>query len=346
MRAGIILFILFFGSCYSMNQQQERGFKFTNYAEMREHFGTLYQHKKYEEAADLLEKALDRFPDHVMANAYNLALTYGHLNQYEKGIRALQYALDRNVWFNIWAFDHEMWSPYKERDNFKRILSRNEALRQEAQKKAKPDLFVEAPEGYTNEKKYPLFIALHGGGGNIWNFKEVWKSERMKKEFVTAYVQSSQLVAMNGFSWTEDIEIAKREIVDAYHKVIGEYSIDKNEIIIGGFSSGGVAALEIVLCHSIPVAGFIVLCPAKPVSFVDKNIQDARRRGVRGTILTTEMDPRLSVQKEMVEIFKKKEFPYQFIVTPDIGHWFPEDLDRKIDDAIEHVRAQSTSGSH
>lgn len=340
MIARIILFILFLGSDNSMSQQQERGFKFSNYAEMREHFGALYQQKKYEDAADLLEKALDRFPDHVMANAYNLALTYGHLGRYEKGIRALQYALDRGVWFNIWAFDHEVWSPYKERENFRSILSQNEALRQEAQKKAKPDLFVEVPEGYTNEKTYPLFIALHGGSGNVSSFKEVWKSERMKKEFITVYVQSSQLVAMNGFSWTEDIDIAKREIIDAYHKVSGEYPIDENEIIIGGFSSGGVAALEIVLCHSIPVAGFIVLCPAKPASFVGKNIQGARQRGVRGTIMTTEMDPRLSVQKEMVEIFKKMEFPYQFIVTPDIGHWFPEDLDRKIDDAIEYVRAK------
>lgn len=339
MIAGIILFILFFGPGNSICQTQ-KVLKFTSYAEMREHFGTLYQQKKYEEAADLLEKALDRFPDHVMANAYNLALTYGHLSQYEKGIRALQYALDRGVWFNIWAFDHEMWTPYKEQENFKRILSQNEALRQEAQKKAKPDLSVEAPEGYTNEKRYPLFIALHGGGSNVANFKEVWKSERMKKEFITAYVQSSQLVAMNGFSWKEDIEIAKREIIDAYHKVSGEYPIDKNEIIIGGFSSGGVAALEIVFCHSIPVAGFVVLCPARPDSFQEEKILAAKQRNIRGTILTTEMDPRLSVQREMVSVLQKLGFQYQFVVTPDIGHWFPEDLDRKIDDAIEHVRAK------
>jgi dipeptidyl aminopeptidase/acylaminoacyl peptidase len=49
------------------------------------------------------------------------------------------------------------------------------------------------------------------------------------------------------------------------------------------------------------------------------------------------MDPRLSVQKKMVEVLKAAGFPYRFVVTPNIGHWFPQDLDKKIDDAISHI---------
>ena len=171
-------------------------------------------------------------------------------------------------------------------------------------------------------------------------FKDVWKSEKMSHEFITAYLQSSQIVAPNGFSWTEDIEIAKSEIIDAYHQIMREYSIDTDLVIIGGFSSGGIAAMEVILCHSIPVSGFIVLCPAKPEDFTDENILAAKQRNVRGTILTSEMDPRLSEQKEMAEDLKRLGFQYQFVVTPNIGHWFPDDLDARIDHAIDHIRYQ------
>jgi len=331
----VILFIS--GTSLSFCQAQEGVKDFSNYQEMRAHFGTLYQQQKYAEAADLIENYLNRFPDHLMANAYNLAFVYGHLEQYQKGIHALQYALDRRIWFGIYAFGQDIWIPYKELEGFGDILTQNEQLRQEAKKLAKPDLVIVTPEGYKKGGKYPLFVALHGGGGNIAGFKEAWKSEKMKKEFITAYLQSSQIVAPNGFSWTEDIEMAKEEIVDAYNKIIKEYSIDTDRVIIGGFSSGGIAAMEVTLCHSFPVSGFIVLCPAKPESFTDDKILAAKERNVHGSILTTEMDPRLAEQKEMVEDLKRLEFQYQFVVTPNIGHWFPEDLDVKIDHAIDHI---------
>ena len=319
-------------------QSQEKEKEFSTYAEMRKHFGELYQQKKLEEAADLLEWALTRFPDHVEANAFNLALVYGQLQEYDKGIKTLEYAFDHGIWFSIYMFNQKNWAPFSEREEFKEMLARNEALRQEAQKHTKPEILVLTPEKYSRQRKYPLFIALHGGGGNITEFKEAWKSKKLSEEFILAYFQSSQIVSMNGFSWTEDIELAKKEISEAFHKVKKDYSVDEKEVIIGGFSSGGIAALEVSLSNVFPVTGFVVLCPAKPQSFTSENVREAKERGLRGTLLTTEMDPRLSVQKEMAEVFESEGFPLQFVVTPNIGHWFPEDIEIKIDQAIDHIR--------
>jgi predicted esterase len=333
-----IVFFLIICISLAFGQEETRTKKFVHYQEMREYFGNLYQQKKFKVAAEILENHLDRFPDHLEANAYNLALTYGQLKQYQKAINALQYALDRGVWFDIYAFGPEFWAPFKKLEKFKKVLIRNEMFRQEAQKLAKSDLLVLTPEGYREEEKYPLFIALHGGSSNITNFRKVWKSKKMEKEIITAYVQSSLVVGLNRYTWTVDMDIAKKEIIEAYNKIIKKYPVDEKEIIIGGFSAGGVAALEIMLCNSVPVTGFVVLCPGKPESFNNENINEAKKRGVRGTILTNEMDPRLPDQKEMVEVLKTEGFQYQFVVTPNIGHWFPKDLDVKIDDAIYHVR--------
>ena len=323
-------------SVYGQEARQEH--KFSTYQEMREYMGKLFEQKKYQEAADLLESVLDRFPEHIHANTWNLAFMYAQLKEYDKGIKALQYALDHGVFFGKYDFGQEFWAPLKELESFKKIMTQNAIIVQEAQKQAKSELEVLLPDNFSTEKSYPLFIALHGGGGNIAGFKNNWISPQMKSEFITAYVQSSQLIAMDGYNWTEDIELSKKEIADAYYQVLEKYSVDKDEVIIGGFSSGGVAALEVILSNTLPLAGFIALCPAKPESFSAEKVLAAKKRGIRGTLLTTEMDPRLPDQKEMAEVFKTVDIPHQFIVTPNIGHWFPEDLQNKIDEAIEHIR--------
>jgi predicted esterase len=310
----------------------------SSYEEIRKKLGELYQDKKYREAETLLESVMEEFPDKIQANSYNLALMRVHLKKYDQAVSALQSSLMKGQWFGKYAFNNEIWAPLKKTESFHEFEVENQRFMEIAQKEAKPDLMVVTPEQYTGKKKYPLFIALHGGNSNIAEFKEAWISDKMKKEFIVAYPQSSQLISMGGYSWTEDIQLAKQEISDAFHTILENYPIRKDEVLIGGFSSGGVAALEIVMEQIIPVSGFIALCPARSGAFTEENIRKAKKRGVRGTILTTEMDPRLADQKEMADIIKKEGLSCEFIITPNIGHWFPSDLDERIDRAIDHIQ--------
>jgi predicted esterase len=318
-------------------QEKKDIIEFTTYQEMRAHIGKLYQQKNYAEAARVLEKALTQFPDHLHANIFNLALMYVQLKEHGKALKALEYGLDNGVWFGKYELGAEIWAPLEEVEDFKAFKQKNEAKRQEAQKSVQPKLEVFVPENFDKSKKYPLFIALHGGGENIDVFKPQWTSPLLKKEFILAYPQSSQLITMDGYNWTEDIELTKNEIKKAYEKVVQDYPVDLSRVIVGGFSSGGVASLEVILDRTIPAIGFVVLCPAKPDSFSADTVGKAKERGVRGTLITTEMDNRLPDQKEMAEIMKDQEFPHKFIVTPNIGHWYPENLAEMIDTAIQHI---------
>ncbi len=317
--------------------QEKETTQFATYQEMRAFIGKLYQQKKYAEAAEILEKALTQFPDHLPANAYNLAMMHVQLKEYKKALIALEYGLEKGIWFGKYGFFAEMWAPLKETEGFRTFKQKNEAKRQEAQKSVKPKLEVLVPEDYDKSKKYPLFLALHGGGENIDVFKPQWTSDLLQSKFIVAFPQSSQIVSMDGYNWIEDIELAKKEIQKAYEKVIRDYPVDTSRVIIGGFSSGGVVSLEVVLDDTVPVIGFVVLCPARPEDFTPQKVFEAKKRGIRGTLLTTEMDPRLPDQKEMAEIMKSQNLPLEFIVTPNIGHWYPEDLDKMIDAAITYI---------
>jgi predicted esterase len=325
------------GSLPAAGRMQATSFPWTKYEEMRAKVGELFQQQKYAEMAAILEPALDRFPDHLRANCYNLALARVRLGRPDQGLQALQQGLDRGIWYGKYDFTGEVWTPLRKLAGYPEFERQNRVRLQEAQKQVKPRLDIATPEGYSASRKYPLFIALHGGGENVDVFRPQWTSALLKREYIVAYPQSTALIAKDGYNWTEDIPLSLKEIREAYEKVMRNYSIDASRIIVGGFSSGGVAALEIVLNETLPVAGFVVLCPAKPDDFTPGKVAAAHKRGVRGTLMTTEMDGRLEAQKQMAEIMKSQGLSHEFIITPNIGHWYPDDLGSKIDAAIVRI---------
>ena len=337
MKKATVIFVILLIVFVSVVGQEQKEEKFASYQEMRAHAMKFYQQKKYAEAAEILEKALAQFPGHLHANTFNLALMYVLLDEADKGLKILEHGLEQGVLYGKYDFMDEIWAPLTKLDGFHSFNQKNEAKRMELQKAAEPKLEVFVPENFDRSKKYPLFIALHGGGENIEVFKPQWTSDLLKKDFIVAYPQSSQLITKNGYNWTEDIELTKKEIKKAYEKVLQDFPVDPSKVIVGGFSSGGVASLVTILDQTIPAIGFVVLCPTKPDDFTAEKVGEAKERGIRGTLLTTEMDNRLPAQKEMAEIMKEQELPLEFIVTPNVGHWYPENLSDLIDAAIKHI---------
>jgi predicted esterase len=309
-----------------------------SYQEMRARVVELFQAQAFAEAEEILEGALDRFPDHLLANTTNLAIMRLSQEDVEGAIRALFHGLDNSLFYSKYAFLADFWAPVREAPSWPDFEARNEMARARAQLQVRPRLEVSLPEGYDPSRSYPLFIALHGGGENIDLFMPNWTSPLLEQEFIVVYPQSTQLVAMDGFNWTEDVGKSLREIGEAYREVVSEYSVDEDQVLVGGFSSGGVASLEVVLKNALDVRGFVALCPAMPDGFSPEEVRAARDRGIRGTILTTEMDGRVAQQRHMDEIMTQEGLPHEFFVTPNVGHWYPDDLPLRIDRAITHIR--------
>ena len=277
--------------------------EFTDYQEMRQHIGRLHKQGQYAEAAAILEKALPQFPEHLLANSYNLAYFYALVERYEESMRALRHGIDHGIWYGLWVLDQEVWNPLRDRADFAEVVATSAALREKAQQDARPELVVETPEGYGPEKRYPLFFALHGGGEKRTDFQPHWRSPRLNTEFIVAFLQSGLVASMDGFWWGEP-GYALGEVTAAYEQISREHRIDPAAILVGGFSDGGRAAIEIALDPgTLPIHSFIALCPPVPKDLTSEAatavVAAAAARGLRGTLLSTEMDPRLAAQQEM-----------------------------------------------
>lgn len=309
------------------------------YQEDRRQLGVLVKEEKFQQAADLLESMLKKHPDHFLANSYNAAYVYGRMGRFDEGLRLLEGALAKELWFGQWDFEDNAWDGFRALPGFQQVVERSRLSQVEVAKTATMKLEVSLPAGYNPAQSYPLFLALHGGGENLADFRPHWTSERLRKEFLVAYVQSSQVANMTGFHW-QDIDITTRDLNAAIQQLTLKYSIDRSQILVGGFSSGGFAALTVSLKGLLPTRGFVALCPAPPDSITQDDIRKAREQGIRGTIITSEMDGRLAKQRELANRLRDAGFQYQFRVTPQIGHWYPDDLAARIDQALEHIEGK------
>ncbi len=308
--------------------------EFEDYTAMRKRVGELFAKKKYASAAELLKVGLDKYPAHLLANVTNLAMMAMLQNKPEESLYWLEEGHRRELFFSRWAFLGDFWKSLLDNPRYKAFLDENGRRLDKAQEKAQMKLELVKPDGYDPRRKYPLFIALHGGGESISDFRPNWTSARLKKEFVVAYVQSSQVADMKGFHWQDD-EITKKELTQAFQDIQSQVSVDPKRIYIGGFSSGGYGSMVALFSGIVPARGFVILCPELPADPAPEILLRLRKNKLSGTLLTTELDRRIERQKAFVKALNAGKVPVKLVVTPNIGHWYPENLSQLIDAALK-----------
>lgn len=314
--------------------------EYKTYMELDKKVDELVELEKYSEAIKLLQSARPKFPDNLWEILQYEGYIWIILEEYEKCLEIVEECVANGLFVGIDAWD--ILDPFRHTERFRAIEAENHRLKAQAQMKAKMEYEVHTPDGYSPEKQYPLFIALHGNGNSVDFFRTHWwkPTATLSKGFVVLYVQSSQVFCTNGFSWTDDYDMARKEIKAAYDQVVQQYAIDTDNILTGGFSGGGTAAIEVTMANILPTRGFIALCPPfKPDSFNKENVTQAVRRGVRGVMMRGELEGDVPDQQEMIEIFQAANFPHQFHIYPGIGHTYPEDFSQQLIDAIAFIQS-------
>ena len=91
------------------SQQDQAELVFGTYEEMRGVVVDLFGQQRYAEAAAILAGAVPRYPDHVLANTFNLALMYTSMGDMEEAVRALEDGHRRGIFYGKWTFDGAPW---------------------------------------------------------------------------------------------------------------------------------------------------------------------------------------------------------------------------------------------
>ena len=159
----------------------------------------------------------------------------------------------------------------------------------------------------------------------------------MDEDFIIMYVQSYLHYNFNRFSWRSGDEKTHKEIKMLFDETISEYNIDTSKIIIGGFSAGGLMAIDLVASNIIPVKGFLGGCPGDPGSLdldAAKRMKDLNQKGF---IFAGETDSFRERQDKMMKLFDEAEFSYEFHEIKGLGHSIPDDFSNWIDQGLEYL---------
>ncbi|NDI33974.1 hypothetical protein [Chengkuizengella sediminis] len=286
------------------------------------------------EALKIVEQCVKDYPENLNIITEDLASLYSQLDQHDQAIQILNKELDRGIWYPKYLF-RSVWN-LKE---YEHTVTRWNEVSAAAKENSKAEWEIILPPEYNPNKTYPLFIALHTSGHNIARFKESWTTlDKINREYIIVYIQSSQMVGSFHYSW-EDYELAHKDIHEMTKEVFANYSVNHEQMIVGGFSESGTLSMDIALNHTyLPVKGFIALSPYKKLNLHTKeNILKAKQQGIKGSIITGDQDKFYDEQKEMLAEFDEIGFNCYFSVKDNFGHWFPEDLEERIDISMKYI---------
>lgn len=140
-----------------------------------------------------------------------------------------------------------------------------------------------------------------------------------------------------GYGWTKDYEKSREEILKAYKEITGTYSADPSRVVLGGFSGGAMASLNVLANLTLPLRGIIALCPNETEDTGEDPLGRAAERGVKVVLLEGEKSGDVPYQRQLLETFAKVGIPCQYILNPGVGHTVPADMGERALAAVDFI---------
>jgi len=300
----------------------------------------LYYERKYKEALKVAKMAYEKFKDRITDTTFWLACFNSLLKNKDEAIIILKNALDNGIWWSPQLLMSETDFDFiKEEKEFKEIVERCRVFFEEAQSKAKPECLLLHAESFDNKKESKLFIAIHFRGSNAEEFSEYFKKIVLKRDYILAVPQSSQISTLNKFCW-DNHEAAKKEISDHYKEISNKYRLNEEETIIAGASQGGALSLELALGENkLNIKKFISIIPGiKDISSYIPLVKNGVNKGIKGFIITGEKDFYLPMAKEFYEEARKLKLQCEFVSIKGMGHNIPENFEDYLNEALDFLK--------
>ncbi|MFX1505952.1 MAG: alpha/beta hydrolase [Promethearchaeota archaeon] len=298
-----------------------------NYQHSRQRLQESFEQQEFEKGLIIAKEIKEKFPDHASAAYFNLAFFQAQLNLIDDTVDTLKEGYEKGLWWDE--------SSIRMFPNFERLIQHNkfnEVVKNyfERYRKIREGTSFEwevcTPENYDSNLQYPALFSLHQGTGNIEGAKQNWKSA-LEHDVLLALPQSSEIVEPNKFTWL-DIESGLNDLKAIYSQILSSHHIDTSKIFLSGFSIGATLALEATLTRpQFPVKGCIVVNPTFiPPYSIPKNLEHAKKEGVKCCIIVGSKDPSYEQIKELNGLLNRENIKHQFYEIPDLGHSFPDNF--------------------
>lgn len=304
------------------------------FADLQAEVFRLYAAREYAKALEVIRLESPRFPDRAGDTSYwHIDLT-AVLGRTEEAIRAFELAVDAGHWWTPDALRNDPdLKALQGLPDFERLVTVCRERHAAAEASIRPVLRVLEPRSHG---PHPLLIALHGGGENATEFSAHWQAA-VDDGWLVAVPESSQLRSPNAHAWY-DRPRAIHEVRTHYESIGRNQALDRNRVVLAGFSQGGALAIWMALTGTIPVRGFVgVAPPAQDVKEIKSLLEHNVARRVRGYFVVGDNDFVFEGTRQLHDLLRSHDMPVEFELRPSLTHAVPEDFAKSLRRALTFI---------
>lgn len=305
----------------------------TTFRDLYRQVSKLYDAKAYTQALDLVEHERAAFPEHANEIAYWRLCFHTLVGKPAEALHIFQETLDQGGWFAPILLEQDTdLADLRSLLAFQEMVAVCRQRLAQIKDQVRPELLVQKPEE-EQATALPLLIALHGNEESARNTIGEW-SGITAQGWLVGVPTSSQIVGPNEFIW-DDREHGSSEVCAHLAKLAGDYPVDPDRVVLGGFSMGGGLAIWMALKQTVKTRGFIALgayLSEEELEVLSGLLPQQPPHGVRGSLLVGQEDTvHLNVAHQVVEMMHAHDLPCELNILPGFTHVYPADF-------LQHVR--------
>lgn len=301
-------------------------------AELYAQADVAYHAEEFKKAGDLFAKAYEADPDWQNAKyasfnagcAYSLAKDKKNANKYaaisfDKGMLAFEEDKD---------FDN-----VRKSCKFKKLQKKASAELEQLKSVASNMPITYLPSGHNKDEAAPLIVLLHGYGGNPAKFIEAYKALADSKNAVLMACRGSEVSGRDSYYWDYESEAAKNKIRKDIESVVKRLNINKDKILLSGFSQGGYLCFDFGLKNADLFKGIMPVAGALPSAIELSKLSNPDLKlyafiGLKESKNFLEAYENLDVRLDELKI------PYHLKYS-NVGHSYPENKDAELMQAYD-----------
>jgi len=253
--------------------------------------------------------------------------------QLSEALSAFRSGLDEGLWWAGSQFDDKDLDPLRDLPEFKKLVVKSVERWEQERKNINPEHVLIIPD-VPRSDAYPLLIALHGRNGNKESDLDYWEVAKHEGWAILS-PQSRQPLFPGSYCWDDPLA-GVQDILFHLENTLNAYKIDRERMVIGGFSQGSGMAIYTALQPEVSASGFIGIGTWWPET--DSLASRAQsQRQVRGYFITGKKDHTLERAIEIQSVLRTNNIAIKEEVHADLGHEFPADFEKSFSQAVEFI---------
>lgn len=294
---------------------------------------------RWDEAVRLYREVLTLAP-HEITSLASLARCCGRLGKPDEALAALQEAVEHG-WNQVEQLKSEpAFDALRARPEYATLLERIAEV--DAQ-----NILIYVPASAKREPAPPLIVAFHGRGENPHYFLSAWRQAADELGAVLALPRGVRRAARNMLNMWDtpdapgapvDLAACAPLALEAIELAAKRHPIDRDRIILAGYSQGGAVALGLLAKDPQRYAGALAQASIYKGAAEDWSATPAADR--RPVYLLVGDEDKLRPQSETArDHLKAAGWNVHFELVEKTGHEPPEDNPRRQVAAIRHILA-------